>query len=422
MKRRQKMRGLLGMLLLCCLMIPYVLGPLYEARAAENQITPTVNGGFIRNGGFRLSQFLYDLDGTLTLKNSYHYEPGRRTTYYTINTVWSKYETGTRGVEKGYPLLTGTEGVDWVYSGVSAEDKQTNDWDSVSFSTYTYTQENIRRMLETLYGELEPEVRYKVYMSEIFIRKERYADHTYDLYPGVEYKNLDAIRDMAAWTQKTYNQFPAYYDIEMEFILRGGTIQVICLDMDNGNEVIEGAGYSKKYVFGDEVRILPTPALTVDGETLGYAQKYGIGFGMTGSLNYTGYPTPFTYQQSDVGKKVFLGYSRDVTPPPPITDTPTNTPTPRPTNTPTPTPTNAPTPAPGISGTPAPSGTPSPSDFHMEIRKSGQKVQIYADDYNASTDSLTDLQPYLTDDIAGSPGGIPSTEQVAIRAKAPGWE
>ena len=128
--------------------------------------------------------------------------------------------------------------------------------------------------------------------------------------------------------------------------------------------------------------------------------------------------------QTLTGRRVYLGYSRTAPPPPTPTTTPGLTPGVTPTNTPTPTPTNTPTPTPTDTPTPttAPGVTPTGRVFKEVVRKEGQQVQVYADDYNSSTDSLSDLQPYLVEGVGDSQGGIPSTEQVAIRAKAPGWE
>ncbi len=70
--------------------------------------------------------------------------------------------------------------------------------------------------------------------------------------------------------------------------------------------------------------------------------------------------------------------------------------------------------------TPTPEGT-----WEIEIAKE-TTVQIYADDYDASTDALTDKQPYqvsdvVIDGILEVPGAIPSTEAVAVRAKTGAW-
>lgn len=70
--------------------------------------------------------------------------------------------------------------------------------------------------------------------------------------------------------------------------------------------------------------------------------------------------------------------------------------------------------------TPAPDGT-----WEIEIAKEAT-VQIYADDYDASTGALTDKQPYQVSDVVIDgklevPGAIPSTEAVAVRAKTGAW-
>lgn len=412
---------IVAVLLLFCQVLVYM--PLQTAEAAQNYIAPENSRGIIKNKTFFLSEYVYNGDGSLILTNTYHYVPGHVTTYYTINTIWSRYSSEDRG-KSGYPKTTGTQGKDWVYSGVSAKNEDVKPGQAVSYSSFTYSQSQIRSMLETLFGELEPEVAYTIYMSPVYVLRERFADGTYKQNDSVKYDNLDAIRAAASWTTTTYQQFEAYYDIPLTFVMRGGRIWVVCVDMDNGNKTISQT--SAVYVFGDTVEVVPTPQLTVDGEILNYARKWNFGFG-TATLNQTGYPTEFEVTQDISGRRVFLGYSRKaaaVTPTPKPTGKPTNTPTPKPTSKPTGTPTSKPTSKPTNTPVPTavPTAAPAPGEFKEIVRKEGQKVQIYADDYDSSTGALTDLQPYLTDDVAGTEGGIPSTEDVAIRAKAPGWE
>lgn len=55
------------------------------------------------------------------------------------------------------------------------------------------------------------------------------------------------------------------------------------------------------------------------------------------------------------------------------------------------------------------------------VIKRDSKVLIYADDYDASTGALTDLQPYLAYDMNGVEGAIPSTEQLSLRARMGSW-
>lgn len=56
-------------------------------------------------------------------------------------------------------------------------------------------------------------------------------------------------------------------------------------------------------------------------------------------------------------------------------------------------------------------------DIEGTTESGNPKGLLYADDYNGSTDAMTDLQPYLTYDTGTSEGVIPGTEQVAFRAK-----
>ena len=60
-------------------------------------------------------------------------------------------------------------------------------------------------------------------------------------------------------------------------------------------------------------------------------------------------------------------------------------------------------------------------EYKGEISRNDAKVLLYADDYNDATGALDDLQPYLTYATGQENGKIPSTEQLAIRAKMGAW-
>ena len=60
-------------------------------------------------------------------------------------------------------------------------------------------------------------------------------------------------------------------------------------------------------------------------------------------------------------------------------------------------------------------------EYKGEISRNDAKVLLYADDYNDTTGALDDLQPYLTYSTGQENGKIPSTEQLAIRAKMGAW-
>lgn len=232
-KRKVKWRGIVSVLLLFCLIIPNMPSKMYQAEAAENLITPENAYGRIRNGDYQLSEYKLMDNGDLVLTNTYHYTPGPLLTYYTVDTIWSKNSTKEGGRKEGYPELSGTQGTDWVRTHVSAFDKKSGA--SGSKSTYTYSQNQIRSILRQLFGELQADTEYTIYMSEIFVLKDRFADGSSALldkdpssYSGFkEYNNLDAIRNAASWTSTTWEQFEAYYDIPLTFKLQGGTVNVI---------------------------------------------------------------------------------------------------------------------------------------------------------------------------------------------------
>lgn len=193
--------------------------PVVSARAATpedtNLIAPENDKGEISNGDHTLSRYTF-YKNTLTLTNTYHHESGPLMTYRTVDMVWSKNSTKEEGRKFGYPLLSGTEGIDWVRSGVGAKDSMVSE--DYSEAEFVFEQSTLKRILRQLYGELEADKEYKIYMSSIFVLKQRYADGSYKLYDK-EYTNLDDIRAAASWTETTYEQFEAYYDIPMTFKL-----------------------------------------------------------------------------------------------------------------------------------------------------------------------------------------------------------
>ena len=493
-KRKSYKMRLIAALLLACFTLQYMPSmPSKTAEAADyvNYIGPDHPTGKLRNGDYDLSRYQYLDDGSVIVKTSYNYEPGRRTTYYTVDTIWSKNSSRQGGRKECYPLETGTQGVDWVYTGVGAYNLPVDMFDVVSQSTYTFSKENIHNMLTTLFGELQPNEYYTVYMSEIFIRRERYEDGTFTDYPGKRYYNIDEVRAMAPWTEKTNEQFEAYYDIPLTFMLRGGQITIVYVDEDNGNAIIPGMSRAEKYIFGDDVTVVPELSISVGGKNMNYTGKYGYGFGSV-KLDKYGYPETFEMTQSLSGRKVFLGYSASATPPAPVEGTGTikvvpvdmdngNTPIESakkvitylsgdnvnfdnyidPTCTkggetlayarkynfsesgsvslsqsgypgvrcmgdandrttlyigykrgiappvPSITPSITPTPAPIVTMPPlptlppaTPTPTPGPNEEVAEVWSSGQKVQIYADDYDSSTGPYNDLQPYLVNDVS----------------------
>lgn len=334
--RRVTLRQRLAALLLACLVLPYVPALFYTAEAAEetNLITPENDRGDIQNGKYILSHYEFH-NNTLELTNTYHYESGPLLTYYTVDTVWSRNSTREDGRKPGYPELSGTKGVDWVRTGVRAEDKKPGT--NTTTSVYTYSQSKLKSILSQLFGTLQPDTEYTVYMSEIFVLKQRYADGSSTLY-STQYNNLDDIRAAADWSDTTWEQFEAYYDVPLTFRLAGGTVEVVCVDMDNGYSVIEGAGYEEQLLYGEGVTIVPEATLTEGGETLTYAGVYNISCNIRNcTLENTGGPGRVTMTDADT-IYVYLGYQRAETPvvTPKPTDAPAATPTPKPTATPKP--------------------------------------------------------------------------------------
>lgn len=307
-------RRLLSLLLLICLVFPQVQikkETIAHATIEEtNLIAPENSEGVIRNGEYVLSSYTFD-NNTLVLTNTYHFEPGPLTTYYTVDTIWSKNSTREEGRKMGYPKESGVEGVDWVRTNVKAVD--TEIVMDESYSEYTYSQNQIKSMLRRLFGELQADTEYTIYMSEIFVKKQRYADGSSKLYTE-QYDNIDDIRAAAAWTDTTWEQFEAYYDIPLTFKLQGGEINVICVDMDYGYSEIDRT--TNKVVLGESLTIVPQAKLQSGEDELTYAGLYNISYGTEEcTLEKSGGPGRVTMTNPEI-INVFLGYRR-------VTNTPT---------------------------------------------------------------------------------------------------
>lgn len=313
-KKRSIWQRLLAFVILFCLVVAPHL-PSKVAKATDNIIAPSYCGR-ISNRGYYLSYSDYR-NGNLKLRNTYNYVAGELMTYYTTDVIWSKNRTGENGIPMGYPTLSGTQGVDWVYSGVSALNERVRDGDTESYSGYDYSQRKIEGMLTTLFGELQPNRTYTIYMSEIFILRKRHADGSFTDYPGTKYDNIDDIRKASTWTQKTYDQFVAYYDIPMKFWMKGGIIEVIPVDMDNGNTPIPGASYAKEYFAASNVLVEPVPSYVVGDKTYGYAGRYNYSESGKCTLSELGYPKEIFMAFAHDRGKLYLGYSSSVSPPTP---------------------------------------------------------------------------------------------------------
>lgn len=259
------LRRLIAGVLALCMFLPDFIVPPIKASAAPAKdmiyITPEQRHGEIKNNGFEVTTYDYFENGNLVITNLYYYKENITQTYHTINTIWSKYKTGEGG--RGtycHPKETGTKGVDWIESGVRAEDIESSAIKKTTKSTFTYTNENIQRMLTALYGDLQPDTDYVVYISEIFCLKTRKynKDGSIDFAGSIikehpQYDYLEAIQNAAKWTDSTKEGFEAYYDIPITFRLSGGNINVVCVDMDMHNAELKRG--SEKAIIGKTTNI-----------------------------------------------------------------------------------------------------------------------------------------------------------------------
>ena len=108
--RRSARLRILAVFMILCQILSCIPLHSVEAAGSVNYIAPENSTGIIRNKGFKLSTYNYYEDGSLVIKNTYHYEPGHVTTYYTFNTIWSKVHSRDAG-EEGYPTHSGVRGI-----------------------------------------------------------------------------------------------------------------------------------------------------------------------------------------------------------------------------------------------------------------------------------------------------------------------
>ena len=427
--------------MVCCMVFGMIPRRQVQATGGGmNVIYMKESNGSIWSGDDEIVQYTFDLDKGLVLTNSYPYTADIVHTYHTVNTVWSKNCTGINpetgkdtGIPFGHPLETGTEDKDWVYSGVQAEDKESDAVYNVTISQFTYTTDNIYQMLAKLYGNgnidnLKPDTEYKVYISEIYRLKDRqyrtlkggrkvidYEESLKHIY-GSPLETLDEIRGAAAkngfsWSSDTYDAFASFYDIPMSFYISGGSISVVYVDMDAHNK--ELSRDLRESIAGKENKIQPEPTLTVSGNEYTYQGVYNISYTDTCTLDQKGSLAKVKLG-ADEHVTVFFGYRKMTTGggaeiPPSTPELPPDDP-----------------PSPDyytVLIKREPKSTADPSDVTAQVVAN---VDIYADDYNPTTDALTDVQPYMITDVKKNgltmaEGAIPSTEQVSLRGRTGAW-
>ena len=319
-KGRVILRRILSLLLMVAMLLPagLELPKRAEAGGAKNIIVlEEGSNGKIRTwGGKPLVSYTYDATKGLVFSNTYHYVKDIVNTYHTMNTVWSKYDSHEKG-KRFYPRSTGTEGVDWVLSGVRAYDTEVKESKETTTSTFTYTPEKIMEMLTTLYGELKPGVGYDVYISEVFqLKKRQYKNgkivfEPVNVYGDMLY-DIDAVRNAPKkygwnWSDTTYNQFEAYYDIPITFYLSGGNINVVCVDMDMYNAELKRS--SVEAVVGKTKNIAAEAKIEVGGSEYTFQGVYNISATETCTLDKNG-GTASVKLGAGESLTVYFGYKR----------------------------------------------------------------------------------------------------------------
>ena len=191
----------------------------------------------------------------LIMEYTYHYVSQATLSYETTGTIWTKEKSG------GYPDEIDENRREYAITAVKQDimptGKDVYKYDSVgdgkSYSKITYPAEAIIDLIKTVYEieELEPSpTEYQVYLSEVYCLKERNSpSDEWVVKYNKKYKNIEAIRGAAQWTQSTHDGFEQYYDVPITFKLAGATLDIVYVDVE-GNK-LKGPEEAAKVAVGN---------------------------------------------------------------------------------------------------------------------------------------------------------------------------
>lgn len=284
----------------------FICTGVYNAKAAI-----TIEAGKNQSSGEGWS---YDfVDNKLTMKYRYHYVSTATLSYETIGAYWTDKPTdknpkGAEGIKKtkllffpegtGGPKNDGVTKVDYIKNGESCTD-------------ITYEAFVIRDILEKIYGTLEPDTPYKVYLSEIYCLKERSTSKDeWTFKTGKTYESLSAIRKAANWSDSTYNGFENYYDIEIVFILEGADLNVAYVNVEDGT-VIRDEGKVASVIIGDtyDYSLPSLDPISYNNNLYEYTEKMQLSTSGIDKNDWKESSPNFTFEPTEKGEyTLYVGY------------------------------------------------------------------------------------------------------------------
>lgn len=334
-KKMKWLRSVVVFVLVFCMVLPdvpfsFVKQKKVVAEAAggsTNSIYMKDSTGRIYKDGEKITEYTFSLEDGLVLWNVYPFVDNIEKTYHTMNTIWSKNESGKNGVPFGHPRETGAEGKDWVYSNVRAVDESSSTETSETLSSFTYTTEFIYDTLAKLYGNgdinnLQPNVPYTVYISEVYKLKIRHYRTLKNGRKVIDYSVLDVYGDFLYtledirnapkkysfnWSKETYDAFKYYYDIPLTFYIEGGNINVVCVDMDMYNAELKRS--SVEGIVGKTKNIAAEAKITYGGDEYAYQGVYNISTTETCLLDKNG-ATAAVKLENGQNVTVYFGYKK----------------------------------------------------------------------------------------------------------------
>ena len=260
---------------ICCVLLIFsVIAALCYAGIQRASASVVIQTGKKQDSGLGWT-YTFE-DNMLIMEYTYHYVSQAVISYETTGTIWTKKEAG------GYPDRVNKNKREYEIKAVKQDIMPTGTdvykYDSVgngeSYSKITYPAEAIIDLIKSVYEieELEPDYPYEVYLSEVYCLKRRNtASDAWVVDYSKKYKNIDAIRGAASWSQSTYDGFEQYYDVPITFKLAGADLNIKYVDIDTGKELKNGEAV--RVAVGNTKPIACTADIAKDGKTYAYANK-----------------------------------------------------------------------------------------------------------------------------------------------------
>ena len=255
-------------------------------------------------------------DNMLIMEYTYHYVSQAVLSYETTGTIWTKEKSG------GYPDEIEKNRNEYEITTVKQDIMPTGTkvykYDSVgngeSYSKITYPAEAIIDLIKTVYEieELEPDHPYEVYLSEVYCLKRRdTASDPWVVDYSKKYKNIDAIRGAASWSQSTYDGFEQYYDVPITFKLAGAELDIVYVDIEDSDKELKTKQKEVANVAVGNTKSISYDAsdITANGKTYAYKGIQLVYEDNSVDNSWTTNTGDYTFHPTKEGKyTLYIGY------------------------------------------------------------------------------------------------------------------